>query len=189
MGVELLFTTAEELALRGAKEFDRRALRSEFGFVFDHATPIGELIVAAPTYYRLEARFRGAAAHAGIRPEDGRNAIAAAARAIAAMRLGRLDERDHRQRRARSRAARPPTWWPSAAAWSSRRAASTTTTAGRADRRDGGRLLRGGQRPRSATWRPLVEQLFRGYRLRAHGAAGGGGRARRSRRSGSSRRT
>lgn len=91
VGVELLFTTAEELALRGAKEVERGWLRSELGFVFDHASPIGELIVAAPTYYRLEARFHGAAAHAGIRPETGRSAIAAAARAIAAMRLGRLD--------------------------------------------------------------------------------------------------
>ncbi|MBD0283326.1 MAG: M20/M25/M40 family metallo-hydrolase, partial [Thermoleophilaceae bacterium] len=54
-------------------------------------SPIGELILASPTYYRLEARFRGQAAHAGIRPEAGRNAIAAASRAIAAMRIGRLD--------------------------------------------------------------------------------------------------
>ena len=92
VGIELLFTTAEELALRDAKEVDRGGLRSEFGFVLDHASPIGELIVAAPTYFRLEARFHGAAAHAGIRPEDGRNAIAAAARAISAMRIGRIDE-------------------------------------------------------------------------------------------------
>ena len=92
VGIELLFTTAEELALRGAKEFDRRSLKSEFGFVFDHASPIGELIVAAPTYFRLNARFHGAAAHAGIRPEDGHNAIAAAAKAIATMRIGRLDD-------------------------------------------------------------------------------------------------
>jgi tripeptide aminopeptidase len=40
----------------------------------------------------VEGRFRGQAAHAGIRPEAGHNAIAAAARAIAAMRIGRLDE-------------------------------------------------------------------------------------------------
>ena len=92
VGIELLFTTAEELALRGAKEVDRGGLRSDFGFVFDHPTPIGELIVAAPTYYRLEARFHGAAAHAGIRPEAGRSAIVAAAKAIGAMRLGRLEE-------------------------------------------------------------------------------------------------
>jgi tripeptide aminopeptidase len=92
VGIEVLFTTTEELALRGAKEVDRTALRSDFGFVFDHATPIGELIVAAPTYYRILARFTGQAAHAGIRPEDGRNAIVAAARAVGAMRLGRLDD-------------------------------------------------------------------------------------------------
>jgi tripeptide aminopeptidase len=91
VGVELLFTTCEELALRGAKALDRGKLRSEYGFVFDHASPVGELIVAAPTYYRLEARFHGAAAHAGIRPEDGRNAIAAAAQAVAAMEIGRID--------------------------------------------------------------------------------------------------
>ncbi len=66
-------------------------LSSEYGFVFDHASPIGEVVVASPTYYRLEARFLGHAAHAGIRPEAGRNAIVAAARAIAAMPIGRLD--------------------------------------------------------------------------------------------------
>jgi len=92
VGVELLFTTCEEVGLAGAKEVDRTTLRSDFGFVFDHATPIGELIVAAPTYYRIEARFHGAAAHAGIRPEDGRNAIGAAATALAGMQTGRLDD-------------------------------------------------------------------------------------------------
>ena len=92
VGVELLFTTAEELALRGATEVDRSELSSEFGFVFDHASPLGEIIVAAPTYYRIEARFRGVAAHAGIRPETGRNAIVAAAKALSRMRIGRLDE-------------------------------------------------------------------------------------------------
>jgi tripeptide aminopeptidase len=91
VGLELLFTTGEEQALKGAKEFDRGRLRAEFGYVFDHASPIGELVVAAPTYYRIEARFIGASAHAGIRPEDGRNAIVAAAKAVDKMRLGRLD--------------------------------------------------------------------------------------------------
>jgi tripeptide aminopeptidase len=92
VGAELLFTVCEENALRGAKEFDRSALRSRFGYVFDHATPIGEVIVASPTYYRLDADFHGASAHAGIRPEKGRSAIAAAAAAVAAMRVGRVDD-------------------------------------------------------------------------------------------------
>ena len=91
VGVELVFTTCEEIGLRGAKALERGKLRSEYGFVFDHASPIGELIVAAPTYYRIDARFRGHAAHAGIRPEAGRNAIAAAAGAISRIDLGRLD--------------------------------------------------------------------------------------------------
>jgi tripeptide aminopeptidase len=91
VGLELLFTVCEEIALRGAKEFDVGALASPFGYVFDHASPIGEVVVASPTYYRISAEVRGRAAHAGIRPERGRNAIAAAARGIAAMRLGRLD--------------------------------------------------------------------------------------------------
>jgi tripeptide aminopeptidase len=92
VNVELLFTVCEENALRGAKAFDVSRLRSDFGYVFDHASPIGEVIVASPTYYRLDADFHGAAAHAGIRPEKGRSAIAAATAAVAAMRLGRLDE-------------------------------------------------------------------------------------------------
>jgi tripeptide aminopeptidase len=91
IGIELLFTVSEENALAGAKAFDVGALRSDFGYVFDHASPIGEIVLASPTYYRLGADFHGASAHAGIRPEDGRSAIAAAAHAVAAMRLGRLD--------------------------------------------------------------------------------------------------
>jgi tripeptide aminopeptidase len=91
VGLELLFTVCEEVALQGAKAFDRGALISRFGYVFDHATPIGEIVLAAPTYYRIVAEVHGRAAHAGIRPEAGRSAIAAAARGIAAMSLGRLD--------------------------------------------------------------------------------------------------
>ncbi len=93
VGLELLFTVCEEVGLEGAKAFDVKTLRSDWGYVFDHASAIGEIIVASPTYYRFEADFRGTPAHAGIRPEDGRSAIEAAARAIGAMTLGRIDEK------------------------------------------------------------------------------------------------
>jgi tripeptide aminopeptidase len=92
MGLELVFTVAEEDGLRGADELDLSWLRAPFGYVLDHATPIGEVIVAAPTYKRLIAEFTGQEAHAGINPEDGHSAIAAAAAAVAGMKLGRLDE-------------------------------------------------------------------------------------------------
>ncbi len=92
LDIELLFTVGEETALAGASAFDAARLRSEFGFVFDHASPIGEVVVDSPTHFRVEADFHGAAAHAGIRPEQGRSAIVAAARAIATLEVGRLDE-------------------------------------------------------------------------------------------------
>jgi tripeptide aminopeptidase len=90
--VELLFTVGEEVALAGARAFDASSLRSDFGYVFDHASPIGDVVIDSPSHFRFEASFRGAAAHAGIRPEDGRSAILAAARAITSIPSGRLDD-------------------------------------------------------------------------------------------------
>ncbi|MGO9488876.1 MAG: M20/M25/M40 family metallo-hydrolase, partial [Solirubrobacteraceae bacterium] len=80
--LELLFTVGEEISLAGSAAFDTSILRSDCGYVFDHASPIGEVIMDSPCHFRIEASFRGAAAHAGIRPEAGRSAILAASRAI-----------------------------------------------------------------------------------------------------------
>jgi tripeptide aminopeptidase len=90
-GVELLFTPCEEVGLKGAAVFDVAALDAEAGFVYDHTGPIGDIIQRAPTLHRIEATFVGRAAHAGIHPEDGRSAIAAAAAAVGRMPLGRID--------------------------------------------------------------------------------------------------
>src|SRR5436189_373849 len=91
-GIELLFTPKEEVGLRGAAAFDHERLRAKLGYVYDHAGPIGEVILGAPYQCKLDASFHGRAAHSGMYPEEGRSAIAAAARAIADLRLGRLDE-------------------------------------------------------------------------------------------------
>ena len=90
-GVELLFTPMEEVGLQGAKAFDASRLEARVGFVYDQAAPIGEIVLGAPHARTLEARFHGRAAHAGMYPEEGRSAIQAAARAIADLRLGRID--------------------------------------------------------------------------------------------------
>ena len=50
------------------------------------------MILGAPSSQSLEVTFHGRAAHAGMYPDDGRSAIAAAARAISEFRLGRVDE-------------------------------------------------------------------------------------------------
>jgi tripeptide aminopeptidase len=91
VGVEFLFTVAEETGLNGARNFNVGRLSSRFGYVFDHASPLGEIITASPTQVRIDAEIRGKAAHAGLQPERGVSAIVAAARAISNMPQGRFD--------------------------------------------------------------------------------------------------
>lgn len=91
-GIELVFTQKEEVGLQGAAAFEHRRLAARLGFVYDQAAPIGEIVLGAPSQTGLVVRFHGRAAHAGIAPEEGRSAIVAAARAIADLRLGRIDE-------------------------------------------------------------------------------------------------
>ncbi len=91
-GVELLFTPKEEVGLIGATAFDESRLVARHGFVYDQAAPIGEIISGAPYGRTMSVRFHGRPAHSGMVPEEGRSAIAAAARAVADLRLGRLDE-------------------------------------------------------------------------------------------------
>jgi len=91
-GVELLFTPKEEVGLLGAGAFDHTRLEARLGYVYDQAAPIGDVVLGAPTQVSIAARFHGRAAHAGMYPEEGRSAIAAAAKAVADLRLGRLDD-------------------------------------------------------------------------------------------------
>lgn len=91
-GVELLFTPKEEVGLLGAEAFDHTRLDARIGYVYDQASPIGEIILGAPSQKTVLARFHGRASHAGMYPEEGRSAIAAAARAVADLRLGRIDD-------------------------------------------------------------------------------------------------
>jgi tripeptide aminopeptidase len=90
-GIELVLTPMEEVGLRGAKGFDCGRLGAAFGYCYDHAAPIGNVVLAAPTQKSIRLVFQGRAAHSGMAPEQGRNAIQAAAKAIAEMRLGRVD--------------------------------------------------------------------------------------------------
>ncbi len=91
-GVELLFTTKEEVGLLGAAAFDHARLRARIGYVYDQGGPIGEIVLGSPWSRAFEVRFHGRAAHSGMFPEEGRSAIRAAARAIADLRLGQVDD-------------------------------------------------------------------------------------------------
>ena len=91
-GIELIFTPKEEVGLLGIAEFDHDRLQATLGYVYDQAALIGEIILGAPHAQSMNVTFHGRAAHSGMFPEDGRSAIQAAAKAIADLRLGRVDE-------------------------------------------------------------------------------------------------
>jgi tripeptide aminopeptidase len=89
--IEMVFTTCEEIGLQGAKHLEHSWLQSKYGYALD-STGIDKVIIGAPAANKLKIEVHGIAAHAGLNPEKGINAFCLAAKAIAELRLGRLDE-------------------------------------------------------------------------------------------------
>lgn len=90
-GIEVIFTIWEEGGLLGAKNLDFGLLSAKMGFVLDSDGPPGTIVVRAPSQDKISATVYGKAAHAGINPEEGINAIQVASKAISKMHLGRID--------------------------------------------------------------------------------------------------
>ncbi len=91
--VRCVFTVQEEVGLRGAKALAAADASGDVCLVLDADGAPGGIIIGAPTHYTFKARFEGRAAHAGVQPEAGVSAIAMAANAVAAMRIGRIDSK------------------------------------------------------------------------------------------------
>jgi tripeptide aminopeptidase len=89
--IEVVFTICEEQGLLGARHLDLARVRARRGLVFD-SDAVGFVFTRAPGSTLMEVVVRGRAAHAGMAPERGVSAIKVAADAIAAMRLGRIDD-------------------------------------------------------------------------------------------------
>ncbi|GAA4410375.1 M20/M25/M40 family metallo-hydrolase [Fodinibacter luteus] len=90
--IEFVVTVGEESGLVGSRHLDVSRLRATHGFVLDTAGAMGSVTYWSPTSVYLTITFHGRKAHAGVEPEKGISAVQAAARAIAAMTLGRIDE-------------------------------------------------------------------------------------------------
>ncbi len=90
--LKILFTIAEEGGLHGAKNVNPEEIRADYGICYDSGGPVGEIIVQGPAQYRFEATIKGKAAHAGVNPSAGINAIKVASLAINEMKLGQIDE-------------------------------------------------------------------------------------------------
>jgi tripeptide aminopeptidase len=89
--LEVVLTICEEIGLLGAKHLDYSMVTAKFGYCVD-ATDVEGIVTRAPGANRLRVDVHGRDAHAGAAPEKGINAIQIAARAIANMDLGRIDE-------------------------------------------------------------------------------------------------
>lgn len=90
--VQIVFTVAEETGLKGSKNLDPSLLNADLGFAVDSTGPAGEFVITTPGMYILHFEIKGKAAHAGVVPENGINAVLAAAKAIACTPQGRIDE-------------------------------------------------------------------------------------------------
>ncbi len=89
--LEVVVTICEEIGLVGAKLLDYSLVRSRRALALD-TSGVDRIIRRAPCANKLRFEILGREAHAGIAPEQGISAIAVASRAIADMRLGRIDE-------------------------------------------------------------------------------------------------
>ncbi|MEN2464763.1 M20/M25/M40 family metallo-hydrolase [Ornithinibacillus sp. FSL M8-0202] len=90
--VQFVITVGEESGLVGAKALDPSMIHAKFGYALDSNGKVGDIIVAAPTQAKINTIIKGKTAHAGVAPEKGVSAITIAAKAIAKMPLGRIDE-------------------------------------------------------------------------------------------------
>ena len=89
-GIEIVMTVQEEVGLFGAK-YLQADFHADFGYVLDSSEEVGSVINEAPSKVDLDFVLEGKAAHAGVCPEKGINAVVAAASAVARLRTGRID--------------------------------------------------------------------------------------------------
>ena len=89
--VEVEFSVQEETGLTGSKGMDVSWFSARQAVVLDSNNAVGSIVNQAPAADKLRAVIHGKAAHAGVSPELGISAIHAAAKALAQMKLGRID--------------------------------------------------------------------------------------------------
>lgn len=93
--IEVVITTCEEIGLLGAKHLDHKQLLTKYGYALD-SSGIDHVIVGAPAANKISIEIKGLAAHAGLCPEAGINALALTAEALSTLHMGRLDDESTR---------------------------------------------------------------------------------------------
>jgi tripeptide aminopeptidase len=88
--IEIAISRQEEVGLLGVKNMDYNLISAKKGFLLDNDT-LDTIVIGGPSYFAIDVEIKGKAAHAGMEPEKGINAIFAASKAISHLNLGRLD--------------------------------------------------------------------------------------------------
>lgn len=90
--IEVVLTVQEEIGLTGSKMLDYDLLTARMGYVLDSDGPVGTIVTKGPYHNKIKIYVKGRAAHAGVAPEDGINAIQVSSKALARIELGRIDD-------------------------------------------------------------------------------------------------
>ncbi len=88
--IEIIFSVREETD-GGINLFDLEKLESKVGVVADSELPLGAMVLSSPWNHDIEILVEGKASHADS-PEDGINALEAAAKSISKLKLGKFDK-------------------------------------------------------------------------------------------------
>lgn len=83
----------EEIGLCGSSSIEEKYISGiDFGYTLDGDGAAGSAYTAGPSEYTLDFTCKGIAAHAGMAPEKGTNAIAMAGLGISLCPTGRIDD-------------------------------------------------------------------------------------------------
>ena len=88
--LDIVFTVGEEVGFIGSTGLDYEKINAKIGLNLDGE--IGEIDIAEPSMMVFDIEITGKAAHSGMAPEKGINALKIAAEAISCLDLGRIDE-------------------------------------------------------------------------------------------------
>ena len=89
--IYFLFTVSEEVGLHGAKNMEMDFIPDGHVFVLDGESGVGAITTASPYSEKFRIRVKGKAAHSGIEPENGIDAIKIVSHAISRLDTGRID--------------------------------------------------------------------------------------------------
>ena len=89
--IEVLFSVAEEVYIKGIRQFDMSRIQAKEAYVLDLSGTPGTAALRAPSLISLAVTVPGRAAHAGFAPEEGIHALWIMSQAISHIPQGRVD--------------------------------------------------------------------------------------------------